>query len=62
MTGLCAECRYRRTVSTRRGSRFVLCGRSRTDPTFPRYPQLPVLQCRGYEPQGAHETGEGEEC
>jgi hypothetical protein len=47
--GLCATCRHLRTVETRRGSRFVLCERSRTDPTFPRYPALPVRACRGYE-------------
>lgn len=48
--GLCATCRHHRIVETRRGSRFWLCARSRTDPSFPRYPRLPVLACRGYEP------------
>jgi hypothetical protein len=47
--GLCPDCRHSRTVQTRRGSLFVLCERSRTDPAFPRYPALPVRQCRGYE-------------
>jgi hypothetical protein len=34
-----------------RGKRaiFWMCQRSLTDPSFPRYPRLPVLQCRGYE-------------
>jgi hypothetical protein len=46
--GLCASCKHSRTV---RGSRttFWMCERSLTDATFPRYPRLPVLQCRGYE-------------
>jgi hypothetical protein len=39
-----------RLVESGRGSRFYLCGRSRTDARFPRYPRLPVLRCAGYEP------------
>jgi len=31
-----------------RGSVFILCELSRTDPAFPRYPNLPVLRCSGY--------------
>jgi hypothetical protein len=46
--GLCASCRHARQVVTGKGSRFVLCELSRTDPRFPRYPQLPVLSCTGY--------------
>ena len=48
--GLCDTCRYQREVRTTRGSRFSLCERSRDDPAYPRYPRLPVLACRGYEP------------
>jgi hypothetical protein len=29
-----------------------LCERSASDPTFARYPRLPVLQCSGYAPRG----------
>lgn len=47
--GLCRRCAHRRIVTSRKGSTFVLCERSRTDPSFPRYPPLPVLACRGYE-------------
>jgi hypothetical protein len=47
--GLCADCRFMRVVESARGSKFYLCERSTTDPTFPKYPRLPVLQCRGYE-------------
>jgi hypothetical protein len=36
-------------IESRKGSRFVLCERSRTDPAFPRYPPLPVVRCGGYE-------------
>jgi hypothetical protein len=47
--GLCDTCRYARVITSDRGSRFVMCERSKTDPGFPRYPALPVRICRGYE-------------
>jgi len=47
--GLCETCAHRRLVHNTRGSSFSLCGRSREDPSYPRYPRLPVLACRGYE-------------
>jgi hypothetical protein len=47
--GLCATCRHAAVIASDRGSRFVRCGRSQTDPSFPRYPQLPVRTCRGYD-------------
>lgn len=50
--GLCATCRWTRTVTNRRGSVFYRCGRADADPPdprFPRYPALPVLTCPGYE-------------
>ena len=59
--GLCLSCRWVRTVTNRRGSTFFRCGRADTDPGFPRYPPLPVLQCAGYEDGGSvDETGSGE--
>ncbi|MEO8437461.1 MAG: hypothetical protein ABI562_03315 [Chloroflexota bacterium] len=48
--GLCGACRHSQVIETRRGSVFRLCRRSLTDPAFPRYPQLPVLRCAGFEP------------
>jgi hypothetical protein len=47
--GLCADCRYARRVVSERGSAYYLCLRSATEPTFPKYPELPVVICRGYE-------------
>jgi hypothetical protein len=47
--GLCADCKFMRVVKSDRGSTFLFCERSITDKTFPKYPRLPVLQCRGYE-------------
>ncbi|MBX6342735.1 MAG: hypothetical protein IRY97_09780 [Thermomicrobiaceae bacterium] len=49
--GLCATCRHAERVRGAR-STFWLCGRSRVDPAFPRYPRLPVRACRGYEHAG----------
>ncbi len=39
-----------RRIESDRSSVFYLCQRSATDASFPKYPRLPVLQCRGYEP------------
>ncbi|HEV8265375.1 MAG TPA: hypothetical protein VGQ06_10510 [Gemmatimonadales bacterium] len=47
--GLCATCRWVRTVTNRRGSVFYRCARADTDPRFVRYPPLPMLSCPGYE-------------
>ena len=46
--GLCASCRHVRVVATPR-SQFLLCERSRTDPTYARYPRLPMRACAGHE-------------
>jgi hypothetical protein len=55
--GLCDSCAHQQLVPNTRGSVFSLCRRSRDDPAFPRYPHLPVLECRGHEPrQGATEA------
>jgi hypothetical protein len=45
--GLCATCRYQRTIRSAR-STFSLCERSFTDPGFRKYPALPVVRCSGY--------------
>ena len=48
--GLCDSCRHQRVVRNTRGSSFSLCERSKSDPAYPRYPRLPVVECPGYEP------------
>lgn len=48
--GLCAACRHRREIRSDRGSLFVLCLRSRTEPFYERYPRLPVWSCPGFDP------------
>ena len=53
--GLCAVCLHARHIASDRGSVFVMCGRSKTDPRFPRYPALPVVRCVGYEVKDAEQ-------
>ncbi len=50
VVGLCASCSYSRPVQGRRGTVFWRCQRSVTDTAYPKYPPLPMLQCRGFEP------------
>jgi len=53
--GLCMDCKHMRPIRSDRGSIFFLCERSASEPDFPKYPRLPVLQCSGYEkmPEGS---------
>jgi hypothetical protein len=37
-----------REVVTPKGSRFLLCQLSQTNPAFPKYPPQPVVRCEGY--------------
>jgi hypothetical protein len=46
--GLCASCRHSTVIAGAR-SQFWMCRLSATDPSFARYPRLPILECRGYE-------------
>jgi hypothetical protein len=48
--GLCVTCRHSTRIVNARGSTFYLCELSRVDPSFPRYPPLPVIACRGWSP------------
>jgi len=47
--GLCDTCVFRRVITSDKGSVFFMCERALTDPSFPKYPRLPVLECRGYQ-------------
>lgn len=53
--GLCLTCRHARTVESASGAVFYLCELSREDPSFPRYPRLPVLSCSGYRPRESND-------
>lgn len=47
--GLCDSCAHQRVVKNTRGSTFSMCERAKTQPEYPKYPRIPVLECRGYE-------------
>lgn len=55
MRSLCETCARVREVITPKGSRFLLCELSRTDPAFPKYPPQPVGRCAGYRPKMTNE-------
>jgi uncharacterized protein len=48
VVGLCRDCRHARQVPAARAT-YWLCRRSESDPTFPRYPRLPIRACRGFQ-------------
>jgi hypothetical protein len=45
---LCETCARMREVVTPKGSRFLLCRLSQTDPAYAKYPPQPVVRCDGY--------------
>lgn len=47
--GRCARCRHAKTITSGRGSTFLFCLRSKDDPSYPKYPPLPVFACAGFE-------------
>lgn len=46
--GLCASCAHGRRLRAVRAV-YLRCARSDADASFPRYPRLPVVACRGWE-------------
>ncbi len=46
---LCETCQNLQEVITPRGSRFLLCKLSKTDPAYPKYPPQPIIRCDGYQ-------------
>jgi hypothetical protein len=50
--GLCASCRHAAAHESPRGSVFWRCLRADDDPSYQRYPPLPVQACAGHEPRG----------
>jgi hypothetical protein len=54
--GLCATCAHAKIVATSKASTFYLCRLSETDPSFRKYPVLPVIRCAGYVPAGVEKS------
>jgi hypothetical protein len=54
-SSLCEACALMREVVTPKGSRFLLCRLSQTDPAYPKYPPQPVVRCEGYQPREKNE-------
>ncbi|MEI6447629.1 MAG: hypothetical protein WCO96_07085 [Actinomycetes bacterium] len=50
--GLCGRCAHQRLINSGRGSTFSMCGLSRNDPDWPRYPRMPVVACPRFESRG----------
>lgn len=48
-------CAAMREVITPKGSRFLLCQMSKSDPTYPKYPPQPVARCDGYQRKDKNE-------
>jgi len=51
MRTLCETCASMREVVTPKGSRFLLCQLSKTEPAYLKYPPQPVVRCGGYQPK-----------
>jgi hypothetical protein len=49
--GLCAGCQHASVNATRRGTAYLRCTRASWDAQLPKYPRLPVTDCRGYAPE-----------
>lgn len=49
MSSLCERCTHVRIIQTPKGSRFLLCQVSQTDPRFVKYPAQPVVRCSGFQ-------------
>ncbi len=58
--GLCRTCRNVRVITSARGGVFYLCRLSETDPSFPKYPRLPVLRCSGYTRGSLSQPGDSQ--
>jgi hypothetical protein len=57
--GLCASCVNARVVRSGKGSTFIMCELSKSDPRFRKYPPLPVLRCEGWQPTPTGRDSDG---
>jgi 3-isopropylmalate/(R)-2-methylmalate dehydratase small subunit len=54
--GLCARCAHHAWIRNDRGSAFLRCRLSDTDPRFARFPALPIASCIGFSTMSAMHT------
>ncbi|MBC8074382.1 MAG: hypothetical protein IAG13_39040 [Deltaproteobacteria bacterium] len=47
--GLCRRCRHAHAITSARGSSFWRCKVHDVEPSWPKYPPLPVLRCTRFE-------------
>ncbi len=59
MDSLCETCTWMREVVTPKGSRFLLCQLSQSNPAYRKYPPQPVVRCASYWKK--EETGDSAE-
>jgi len=52
---LCETCALMREIITPKGSRFLLCQLSNSDPAYPKYPPQPVVRCGGHQRKDKNE-------
>ncbi len=52
---LCETCAWMREIITPKGSRFLLCQLSKSDPAYPKYPPQPIVRCGGYQRKDKNE-------
>ena len=45
--GDCLDCTHAKTLKTKTGSAIFQCGRAEKEPTYARYPALPLRNCPG---------------
>jgi hypothetical protein len=45
---LCIQCEHVRRTENKRGSVFLMCGKSKEDERFAKYPPQPVERCLGF--------------
>lgn len=45
---LCLKCQHVRRIENKRGSVFLMCGKSKEDERFAKYPPQPLGECVGF--------------
>ena len=49
--GDCLDCAHAKTLKTKSGSAIFMCGRAEKEPSYARYPALPLRDCPGRLPR-----------